>query len=84
MGELLKADGFDDCIVGVCEHGGSRFLVYDKEKMLEVLSEDMTYSEAVEYFDFNIQGGWVGDSTPGYIEEFDEQYESELAINRES
>jgi hypothetical protein len=74
---LLKADGFDDCIVGVCERAGQRFLVYDKDKVLDQLSRDMGYVAAVEYFDFNIAGGWVGDSTPGYVEEFDEAFEYE-------
>jgi len=27
----------------------------------------MEYDEAVEYFDFNIKGAWVGETTPVFI-----------------
>ena len=75
---IVELIGFEDCIAGVCDRGGSRFLVYDREKMLQRLCEDMSYEQAVEYFDFNIESAWIGDSTPGFIEEFDRQYEREL------
>ena len=29
--------------------------------------DEMTYEEAMEFFDFNIQGAWMGEFTPIYI-----------------
>ena len=48
--------------------------VYDKEKCLEILTErdGMSWEEAVEYFDFNVAGAWVGESTPVFLETEDE------------
>ena len=65
---FLKADGFDDCIIGVSERFGQEaILVYDKDKIIKSLMKDMTEEEALEYFDFNIIGAWVGDKTPAFI-----------------
>jgi len=64
--EALKADGFDDCIIGVTTGG---CIAYDATKMLEQMcSQDhMTMEEAQEYFDFNIDGAYMGEYTPMYI-----------------
>ncbi len=68
--ELLCADGFDDAILGVCERAGSLDVVaYDANKCIEILMErdGMGFEEAVEYFGFNVLGGYVGDRTPVFI-----------------
>ena len=67
-GDLLFADGFDDAIIGVAERIGMEPVVaYDTDKIIEILSRDMTEEEAIEYFDFNIIGAYVGERTPIYI-----------------
>ena len=60
--ELLVADGFDDAIIGV--DSNSVRLIYSVSKCIEILSKDMDEVEAVEYFDFNVRGSYVGDKTP--------------------
>jgi hypothetical protein len=67
---LLLADGFDDCLIGLAEgFGGDMAIAYDKQKMLaKLVSDGMSYDEAVEYFDFNIAGAYVGKHTPIYID----------------
>ena len=45
----------------------SQRIIYDYEKMIEVLMQDMTQDEAMEYFDFNILGAYVGEYTPIYL-----------------
>lgn len=60
--EILKADGFDDAIMGIDEN--SMRLIYSKTKCLEILCQDMPEEEAIEYFDYNIAGGYVGEKTP--------------------
>ena len=67
--ELLFADGFDDCIIGVVSGLDSIYrVVYDTGKMIsKLISDGMTAEEAEEYFDFNILGAYVGDRTPLYV-----------------
>lgn len=60
--EFLKADGFDDAIIGVDET--SMRLIYSVKKCIEILAKDMTAEEAYEYFHFNVSGAYVGDKTP--------------------
>jgi len=66
---LLKMDGFDDCIAGVVERIGQEPIIcYDKNKVLDQMVKDgMTYEEAVEYFEYNQIGAWVGERTPCFL-----------------
>lgn len=72
--ELMTADGFDGAIIGVgyrCGH--LPLVVYSVERAIEILcvEHQMSYEDATEYFSFNIEGAWVGPSTPLWV------YESE-------
>lgn len=72
--EALFADGFDDCIIGVSMRcGGEALAAYDYDAVIDKLVKDseMSYEEAVEYFEFNIAGAWVGDMTPIFIKKVD-------------
>ena len=60
----LKADGFDDCIVGVDTK--SR-IIYNADKIVDRLTEDMEREEALEFFYYNIEGAHVGEYTPIYM-----------------
>jgi hypothetical protein len=63
--DILKADGFDDAVIGVCEDFNSPpRLIYSVSKCLEILMEDMDGFEAMEYFDYNVSGAYVGEKTP--------------------
>jgi hypothetical protein len=69
--EALLCDGFDDAIVGLAERINlGPVVAYDVDKMLEIMVErdKMTYEEAMEYFDYNILGSWMGENTPVYIQ----------------
>ena len=65
--EFLTADGFDSAIIGVDEK--SMRLVYSKKKILEILvaEHEMDELEAIEYYDFNIVGAYMGEKTPIYM-----------------
>jgi hypothetical protein len=67
--DLLLMDGFDDCIIGICESfGGVPVVAYDYDKVLASLqASGMTYEEAVEYHEFNQAGAYVGERTPVFI-----------------
>lgn len=60
--EILKADGFDDAIIGI--DGFSMRLIYSVSKCIEILCRDMSEEDAIEYFDFNVKGAYVGEKTP--------------------
>jgi hypothetical protein len=64
--EFLRADGFDDAIIGVSEDFNAKArLIYSVKKCIKILMEgDMFYEDAVEYFDFNVSGAYVGERTP--------------------
>lgn len=64
--EILKADGFDDAVIGIDPE--SMRLVYDRNKMFDILvNQDMSMEEAVEYLEFNTFCAYVGEKTPIYI-----------------
>lgn len=67
--EIMTCDGFEDAFVGVAMRFGQQVVaLYDKEKMLQIMMErdEMTYEQALEFFDYNIQGAWVGEGTPAF------------------
>jgi len=75
MGDpTLRMDGYDDCIIGICRRFGQQDLIaYDYEKVIASLSADgLTHDEAVEYFEFNQIGAWMGEGTPCFIVEVDD------------
>lgn len=65
------ADGFDEAIIGVTELWDKEgyIIVYDASKMFQILTgrDGMTAEEATEYFEYNIQGAYVGQDTPIYV-----------------
>lgn len=65
--EALRADGFNDAVIGTCYNTGR--IVYSIERMLVILMEqsDMSMEDAMEYFSFNIGGAYVGEMTPMYV-----------------
>ena len=59
---------FEDAIVGYTERCGQPPLILlDREKCIEILMKDMDRDEAVEYFEYNVLGSWVGESTPIFM-----------------
>jgi hypothetical protein len=59
---FLKMDGFDNAVLGVEDK--TMRLVYSKSKIIKHLLKEMDYETAMEYFDYNIEGSWVGEQTP--------------------
>ena len=60
--EILKADGFDDAIIGIDQN--SIRLVYSVSKCLKILMEDMDEEDAIEFFSYNVSEAYVGEKTP--------------------
>ena len=67
---VVFADGFDEAICGFyfLEEVDGVVVCYDTNKCIKILVEQgMTIDEALEYFDFNVLGSYVGELTPKYI-----------------
>ena len=80
---VLKMDVYDQCIIGLV-HNLEKYpiLCYDKDQVLDALAvvfkydttddpESDPYTVAVEWYEFNMLGAWLGDGTPCFL------YESE-------
>ena len=66
---MIKYDGYDEAIIGPAsiwrDSTTVSVLVYDAEKIREILMRDgMDAEEAREFIEFNIEGGYLGIETP--------------------
>ena len=67
---MKKWDGFDECVIGVANIWRDQItvevLVYSADAMIEILrlNDGMSEEEALEYFEFNIEGAYIGIDTP--------------------
>jgi len=58
---------------GVTLRGQEWVALYDASRIVEKLALDMDYVDAMEYFDFNIQGAYLGGKDP-YIYLYGSRY----------
>tara|TARA_R110000824_G_scaffold75849_3_gene192345 strand:- start:1122 stop:1382 length:261 start_codon:yes stop_codon:yes gene_type:complete len=69
--ECLLADGFDDAVVGIT-FGVEPKTVYSVTKCLDILVEEgMSMEDAIEHFEYNVAGSYVGEKTPVWVYDFD-------------
>ena len=73
-------EGFEDCLIGFGTQFSRPVAIYDYDKCIAKLYIDFEgackdqdecdhLSEAEEYMEFNVTGGWVGESTPIFLRE---------------
>lgn len=88
---MIKYEGYDEAIIGPSMiwrgHEQVSVLVYDAEKIREILMRDgMSSDEAREFIEFNIEGAYLGIDTPVLVwtqddwdfdDNFDETHEVE-------
>ena len=56
----VVAVGFDDAIIGMLDIGGVTRVCYSQSEIIEILERDgMTNAEAMEHFEFNVEGSVV-------------------------
>ena len=63
---MLLLTGFDDAFMGVARQFNTEIALYDYEKVITQLMDNMSREDAEEYFEFNMVGAWVGKQTPGF------------------
>ena len=72
---MLKIDGFDSALIGIAtvwqkspDGSAERLdtLIYNGDALVGILISDsgMGYEEALEYISYNIEGAYVGKTTP--------------------
>lgn len=72
--EIILFDNLDAAFIGI---GGQQYkqpvAIYDSDKCIEILTEQFTEDcgddddplvMAIEWFGYNTQGSWIGESTP--------------------
>ena len=80
--EALFLDGmdgdknaFNDALIGIAERCGMNTIAaYDADIIIDILFKkyDMSMEEAIEWYDFNIAGAYLGENTPIYINDLRE------------
>jgi hypothetical protein len=66
----ILLDGLEVAIIGVVEEfGNGPRVLYSKNKILDILSkrDGMTWSEAEEFYDYNILGLHAGEQNPVFL-----------------
>tara|TARA_R100000306_G_C4377695_1_gene142722 strand:- start:1876 stop:2112 length:237 start_codon:yes stop_codon:yes gene_type:complete len=65
----LKVDGFDEAIIGIAERCGYEpVFAYDYDQCIKILQDQgMSREGALEFFEYNTLGSWLGDTTPVFI-----------------
>ena len=74
--EARLATGFDKALVGYREQQGLPIVgVYSIDKCIEVLINDegMGEEEALEHMDYNVTGSYMGENTPVFVTDFEEE-----------
>lgn len=62
--ELIFFNGHDNAIMGIGRQFTKTAVIYNKEIIILNLMADMSREEAEEFFEFNIAGAYVGETTP--------------------
>ena len=68
--DVMYADGLDDALLGHCARFGSPLLaIYSTKHVIATLinRDGMSFTDAREFFEFNILGAWMGDNTPVFM-----------------
>lgn len=66
--QTMLADGFEDAIIGLDTSNEVFRVIYDREKMINILMQrdEMSMEDAIEHLEYNVWGAYVGEGTPIY------------------
>jgi chorismate mutase len=62
--DFLVATGFDNAVIGIDIQ--TMRVIYSVQKCIDILMNDhgMNDEDALEYFEYNVSGAYVGEKTP--------------------
>ncbi len=77
--QCLLADGFNEAIVGISQCNTVK-AIYSSKKCIQILMErdKMTEEDAVEFFQHNVVGSYMGEKTPIFMIADEDTSKSEL------
>ena len=68
---MKLADGYEKAFIGttISAFGRKQVALYDYDKCIMILMNDNDWNEeeAIEWFNFNTIGSWVGEDTPIFV-----------------
>ena len=72
----MLAVGFEEALIGYGNQFNNHLAIYDREKCIDILMErDGIYiEEAEEYFEYNVQGAYVGEETPVFLNQEENRF----------
>jgi len=75
--DAILFDDMDEAIIGLGQQwGGNTVVIYDRNKSIEIFADkfkedndtmEEAYSEAIEYFEYNVEYAYVGKNTPIFL-----------------
>jgi hypothetical protein len=67
--QTMLANGFEAAIIGLDTSNEVFRVVYDKDKMIDILveSDAMLQEDAIEYLEYNVFNTYLGEGTPIYV-----------------
>ena len=68
---ILYAEGFEAALLGIARSCGAQpKACYDYDKCIEILisRDKMSREDAIDFFEFNVVGAYVGEYTPAFLE----------------
>jgi hypothetical protein len=69
----LFADGLEEAFIGIGYQFHEPIAIYSQKKAIQCLKKQgMSESEAMEYYDYNIAGSYVGENTPIFLDDLDQ------------
>ena len=67
--DVVIFHGFDEAVIGLAmQFNTGPTLVYDQDKVIEILMEEgLSEEDALDHFYFNVAGSYVGERTPIFV-----------------
>lgn len=67
--DIIILDDFNEAVLGMVSSFEGPRVVYNLKTILEILQKDgMSREEALEYFNFNILGAYIGPQNPVFLD----------------
>ena len=69
VSRTILFDGLEGSFLGYLSRCGQPLVaVYDENQVIQdLMDQGMDEDEAMDYLEFNITGGWLGEGTPGLL-----------------
>lgn len=68
--DAIILPGYDSAFMGIARRCGQPSVAaYSYWKIIDELRREMSYDDAVEFFEFNIGGAWMGENSPVFVED---------------